>query len=170
MVMAPPEGATTVDLLRWTFDRLNDHDVASLRLFWTPQTVEQFPDATCRGADEVVRYFEDKFAGIEGFHLEVVAIVVEGDDAMVHWRMTGRHVGPVLGVAGTGRPVRMDGIDHFVLRESTVVSNTVVFDQMAFARQVGLLPADRSAPDRALKALFNARTTLVGALRRRMNR
>ena len=145
------------------------HDVASLRLFWTPQTVEQFPDATCRGADEVVRYFEDKFAGIEGFHLEVVAIVVEGDDAMVHWRMTGRHVGPVLGVAGTGRPVRMDGIDHFVLRESTVVSNTVVFDQMAFARQVGCSPRTALLPDRALKALLRAHA-LVGAVRRRMDR
>ena len=150
MVMAPPEGATTVDLLRWVFDRLNEHDIASLRRFWTPQTVECFPDATCRGADEVARYFEDKFAAIEGFHLEVVAIAVEGSDAMVHWRM--------------------DGIDHFVLEGATVVSNTVVFDQMAFARQVGLLPADRTAADRALKAVFNARTRLVGAARRRMNR
>ena len=170
MVMAPPEGATTVDLLRWVFDRLNEHDTASLRRFWTPQTVEYFPDATCRGPDEVARYFEDKFAAIEGFHLEVVAIAVDGTDAMVHWRMTGRHVGPVLGVAGTGRPIRMDGIDHFVLGEATVISNTVVFDQMAFARQVGLLPADRTAVDRALKSVFNARTRLVGAVRRRMNR
>ena len=86
--------------------------------------------------------------------------------------MTGRHVGPVLGIAGTGRPIRMDGIDHFVLGEATVISNTVVFDQLAFARQVGLLPADRTAADRALKGVFNARTStrLVGVsvVRRRM--
>ena len=97
--------------------------------------------------------------------------MVEGDDALVHWRMTGRHVGPVLGVAGhrTADP-GWTASTTSSSRESTVVSNTVVFDQLSFARQVGLLPADRSAPDRALKALFNARTTLVGAVRRRMDR
>jgi predicted ester cyclase len=167
---APPEGVTTTELLRWVFDRLNDHDVESLRRFWSPKTVEYFPDATCRGADEVARYFEDKFAAIEGFHLEPVAIVAQGDDALVHWRMTGRHVGPILGIEGTGREIALDGIDHFVLGDSTVITNTVVFDQMSFARQVGLLPADRSAPDRALKAAFNARTKVVAAARKRLGR
>ena len=57
----------------------------------------------------------------------------------------------MLGIAGTGRSIALDGIDHFVCGEATVITNTVVFDQMAFARQVGLLPADRSATDRALK-------------------
>lgn len=163
MVMPLPDNVTTAELLRWVFDRLNDHDIASLRRFWTPETIEYFPDATCRGADEVARYFEDKFANIEGFHLQPVAIVVDGDDALVHWRMTGRHVGPVLGIAGTGRSIELDGIDHFVLGEATVITNTVVFDQLSFARQVGLLPADRSATDRLLKGAFNVRTRLVAA-------
>jgi limonene-1,2-epoxide hydrolase len=170
MVLPLPEDVTTVELLRWVFDRLNDHDVASLRRFWTPETVEYFPDATCRGADEVASYFEDKFANIEAFHLEPLAIVVDGDDALVHWRMTGRHVGPVLGIEGTGRSIELHGIDHFVLGEATVISNTVVFDQLSFARKVGLLPEDRSALDRALKAAFNTRTRLLTAVRGRRHR
>ncbi|MEO8108137.1 MAG: ester cyclase [Actinomycetes bacterium] len=141
------------------FDRLNEHDTESLRGFWTPATVEYFPDGTYRGFDEVAASFAEKFAAIEGFHLEVLAIAESGDDALVHWRMTGRHVGTLLGVAGTGRAIELDGIDHFVLQDRTVVTNTVVLDQMAFARQVGLLPPDRSPADRALKAAFNARNT-----------
>ncbi len=170
MVMPLPDNVTTAELLRWVFDRINDHDVASLRRFWTPETVEYFPDATCRGVDEVARYFEDKFANIEGFRLRPVAIVVDGDDALVHWRMTGRHVGPVLGIAGTGRSIELDGIDHFVIRGAVVVTNTVVFDQLSFARQVRLLPADRSTTDRLLKGAFNARTRVVDAARRRRQR
>ena len=167
MVIPLPDNVTTAELLRWVFDRINHHDIASLRRFWTSQTVEYFPDATCRGADEVARYFEDKFANIEGFHLQPVAIVVDGEEALVHWRMTGRHVGPVLGIAGTGQSIELDGIDHFVIREAVVVTNTVVFDQLSFARQVGLLPADRSTTDRLLKGAFNVRTRLVAAARRR---
>lgn len=166
----PPVDATTTELLRWVFERINDHDAESLRAIWTADTLERFPDATCHGGDEIAAYFEAKFAAVEGFHLDPVVIVVEGEDALVHWRMTGRHVGLLLGVAGTGKDIALDGIDHFVIRDGVVVTNTVVFDQMTFARQVGLLPADGTVTDRALKAAFNAGTAVVGATRRRLQR
>ena len=163
----PPQDTTNAELLRWLFDRINDHDVAGMRRLWTDATVELFPDASCRGADEVAAYFVDKFAAIDDFHLDVRAIAESGEDAFVHWRMTGRHTGLLLGIAGTGKAIALDGIDHFVLREGKVVSNTVVFDQMTFARQVGLLPPDGSLADRTLKAAFNAKTTVALAARRR---
>jgi hypothetical protein len=56
-------------------------------------------------------------------------------------------------------------MDHFVLRDGRVVSNHVVFDQMEYARQLGMLPADGSIADKAVKSLFNARTRLIAKLR-----
>jgi predicted ester cyclase len=165
--VAPRAHASTAELLTWVFDRINDHDLEALRQIWTPNTVEYFPDSTCHGADEIAAYFADKFAAIEGFRLDVQAIAVSGDDAFVHWRMSGRHTGLLLGVAGTGKVIELDGMDHFLIRDQLVVTNTVVFDQMKFARQVGLLPADGSRADRALKAAFNAKTNAVGAVLRR---
>lgn len=159
--------ASPSEIVRWVFDRLNAHDLASLRPFWTEDTVEHFPDATCRGPEEVTAYFTDKFAAIEGFRLRVVAIAESGNDVLVHWRLTGRHTGMLLGVAGTGRSLEIDGSDHFVLRDGRALTNTVVFDQMAFARQVGLMPPDGSAADKALKQVFNAKTRAVDAFHRR---
>src|SRR4051812_23069969 len=166
--LVPPGDLATTDLLRWMFDRLNEHDISSMRQVWTLSTVEYFPDRTCRGADEVAAYFADKFTAIEDFHLEVLAIAGSGDDAFVHWRMTGRHIGLLLGITGTGKEIELDGIDHFVLRDGKVATNTVVFDQMKFARQVGLLPPDGSVADKALKGGFNAKTRVVMAARRRL--
>ena len=41
--------------------------------------------------------------------------------------------------------------------------NTVYYDGLALARQIGLLPSEGSRTDRALQAAFNARTdTLAG--------
>lgn len=165
-VQALPVDVTSTELIRWVFERINAQDVASLRVLWTDDTMACFPDATCHGADEVAAYFLDKFASIEGFHLEVLAIAESGDDLLVHWRMTGRHTGTLLGLSGTGKVITIDGMDHFVLRDGRVLTNTIVFDQMAFARQVGLLPPDRSAVDKALKAAFNVKTKAVDALRR----
>lgn len=168
--LVPPRNVATTELLRWLFDRLNEHDITSMRQLWTVSTVEDFPDATCRGADEVAAYFAEKFAAIEAFHLEVLAIAESGDNALVHWRMTGRHIGRLLGIAGTGNEIELDGIDHFVLSDGKIATNTVVFDQMKFARQVGLLPPDGSVADKALKAAFNAKTRVARAARGRLGR
>ena len=59
----PPQQATNGELIRWSFERINDHDVAPLKEFWTEDTVEHFPDRTCRGAEEIAAYFEDTFRG-----------------------------------------------------------------------------------------------------------
>jgi predicted ester cyclase len=167
---SPPVNATNADLLWWLFDRLNAHDVASMRAVWTSETVEYFPDATCHGADEIAAYFAEKMQSIENFHLEVITLIASGDDVLVHWHMTGRHTGRLLGIAPTGRSIELDGIDHFVLRNGQVMSNTVVFDQMTFARQLGLLPADGSAADRSLKGAFNAKTAVAARIAGRRSR
>jgi steroid delta-isomerase-like uncharacterized protein len=164
----PPAAATNVELIRWAFERLNAHDVASLRPFWTADTVEQFNDVTCRGADEIAGYFESTFAAVPDFRIEPRTIVGEDEDVFVHWHMTGTHTGaPFRGIASSGRHLSFDGIDHFVIRDGKVISNTVVFDQLTFARQVGMMPAEGTAGDRAAKAAFAARLKVAQRLRRR---
>ena len=162
---APPAGATNAELIRWSFDALNRGDIASLRPLWTDASVERFPDRSYRGPDEIARYFEDARAGIDGFHLEIRSIVEQGEDVFVQWHLTGTHTGPLLGIEPTGKPLAIDGIDHFVVRDRKVVSNFVVFDQMQYARQIGMMPADGSPGDKAFKAAFNARTKLARRLR-----
>lgn len=55
-----------------------------------------------------------------------------------------------------------------------VQHSTIYYDGATFARQVGMLPAQGSAADRALIAVFNAKTRLSqryqDAMRRRQTR
>jgi steroid delta-isomerase-like uncharacterized protein len=164
MATAPPAGASNAELIRWAFeDCLNRQDVTPLRAFWTDETVERFPDETCRGADAIANYFERTFAGLPDFHMEIRSLVESGDHVFVQWRLTGTHTGRFNGLEPTGRSVAVDGMDHFELRDGRVVSNFVVFDQMQVARQLGVLPADGSPADRAMKSAFNVKTR-VGEL------
>jgi predicted ester cyclase len=158
--------ATNAELVSWALGRLNDRDLAALRDFWADDVVERFPDRTCRGADELTRYFQDAFAAMPDWHMEPLGVAENGDDVLVRWRLTGTHGGPLMGIEPTGRRVVIDGMDHAVVRGGRLVSNFVVFDQMQYARQIGMLPADGSAADRALKRLFNARTRVAAKLRR----
>jgi steroid delta-isomerase-like uncharacterized protein len=165
-VATPPTNASNADLVRWSFDALNRHDIGAVRQFWTADTVERFPEHTAHGVDEIAEYFKEAMAGISDFHLEIVSLAAEGDDVFVQWRLTGRHTGPLLGIAPTGKDLEIDGVDHFVLRDGKVASNFVVFDRFQYAQQLGMMPLDGSGPDRALKAAFNAQT----AVRRRLGR
>lgn len=164
---APPTGVSNGELVRWMFEIVNERDVDTLRGIWTAQTIERFPDGSYQGADAIATYFAAAFAALPDWHLRIVSIVEQGEDVFVHWHLTGTHTGAAfMGIEATGRAIALDGIDHFVLRDGVVVTNFVVFDQMQFARQIGLLPHDGSRADRAVKAAFNARTRLVRRLRR----
>ncbi len=160
---APP-GASNGEMIRWSFDLLNTRDVSALRQFWTEATVERFPDKTCRGPEEIAAYFEAAFTAVPDWHIEAVAIAEQGADVFAQWRLTGTHNGPLLGIAATGKPLAIDGMDHFVFADGKVLSNFVVLDQMQYARQIGMMPPDGSAADKALKVAFNLRTRFAGGL------
>jgi steroid delta-isomerase-like uncharacterized protein len=162
MATAPPPGASNAEVVRFVFECLNRHDVAPLRAaVWTDETVERFPDETCNGGDAIANYMQRTFAGMPDFHMEVRSLAADGDHVFVHWRLTGTHRGTFNGLDPTGRSVTVDGMDHFELRDGRVISNFVVFDQMQIARQLGVLPADGSPADRAMKSAFNVKTRLA---------
>ncbi|HEY2438220.1 MAG TPA: ester cyclase [Solirubrobacteraceae bacterium] len=163
--MATTTGSNA-ELVRRTFDALNRADLSALREFWSDETVERFPDRTCRGAEEIATYFRETLAAISDFHMDLLAITEQGEDVFVQWHLTGTHTGPIQGIEPTGKPIAVDGMDHFVIRDGKVISNFVVFDQMQYARQLGMMPPDGSAGDRAVKTAFNAKTKLSQRLKR----
>jgi steroid delta-isomerase-like uncharacterized protein len=164
---AAPTTGTNADLIRWSFGVLNTHHVTPLKAFWTDETWERFPTGTARGADDIASVFDAAFAAMPDFRIEIVDLAEQGDNVFVRWHMTGTHSGePWEGYAPSGKRIELDGIDHFVVRDGRVVSNFVVFDQVQFARQVGVMPEVGTPGDKAMKAAFALRTRIAGRLRR----
>jgi steroid delta-isomerase-like uncharacterized protein len=155
-------GASNGELIRWVFERLDAHDVASLAaVVWDDETVERFPNRVCRGADEICAYFEETFIGMPDAHFNIVALAEQGEDVFVHWQISGTHKGAWLGITPTGKPVDLEGIDHFVIRDGRIRTGFIAFDQLESGRQLGMMPPDGSAADRAMKSAFNLRTRLM---------
>ena len=71
----------------------------------------------------------------------------------------------MMGIQPTHKRLEIDGMDHFVIRDGTIVSNFVVFDQLQYARQIGMMPPERSSADKALKGAFNAGNKLIAKLK-----
>jgi predicted ester cyclase len=150
------------------FEAINAHDTDALREVWASGVTERMPDKTCHGPDELAEHFRGLFAAMPDLRMEAVSHVEDGERVFVRWHLTGNHTGaPFSGIERTGASIRLDGMDEITIRDGKVVSNFVVFDQMEVGRQLGLLPPDGSAADRALKAAFNAKTKVAEAIRQR---
>ena len=79
----------------------------------------------------------------EGFpdaHVELVAIVEEGD--MISFRLdgSGTHLGRFLGVEPTGRTIRIRGIHHARIRDRRIVEHWQGPDILAMLLDMGLFP------------------------------
>jgi steroid delta-isomerase-like uncharacterized protein len=168
MATVATEPRSPVDTARHIFeDVLNQRDADALRAYWADELIEVLPTGTYRGPDEMARYFAESFAALPDFHIVPEKIVGEDDTVFVKWRLTGTFSGQAWqGIDPTGDRIELLGIDCFTFREGKIVRNEAVFDQMSFARQIGMMPAQDSVGERAMRTAFNARTKLKQRLAR----
>jgi steroid delta-isomerase-like uncharacterized protein len=165
--------ATTGDAAaraRELFEALGRRDLSRAGEMWGPDSVDHFlPVGVFQGTEAIRGYFEDLFAAVPDFKLEVEDVIGQDRHAVVQWRATGTFSGaPFLGIEPTGRSVDMRGVDVMTFDdEGRVDHNTIYYDGAEFARQVGMLPRRDSAADRALTAAFNGATKLKRAVSRR---
>jgi hypothetical protein len=52
------------------------------------------------------------------------------------------------------------------LEQGKLKHNTIYYDGLAFARQIGMLPREGTLADKAMTTAFNARTDAIRKLRR----
>lgn len=111
------------------------------------------------GRDAVFEHFDAVLAAIPDIHFDIDRVAVEGETVFASWRLTGTFTGaPFYGVAATGRPIDIRGMDRFTIRDGKVASVLAAYDSMDFAIQCGLLPAIDSPAQRAMVRAINLRT------------
>lgn len=75
--------------------------------------------------------------------------------AIAPWRMSGTNTGPMdpPGFAPTGRPVVIEGVDHWWFRDGLVARYRADYDSTGVMRQLGLVPAAGSRAEQAMVRL-----------------
>lgn len=122
--------------------------------------------------DEVVQWFRGLFDAVPDLAMDVEDVVVAGtpgrERVTVRWHLTGTFSGtPYMGIDPTGRPISLHGMDLIDMQDGRVAANNVYYDQLSFARQIGMLPAEGSPGDRAMTSAFNLATKARSVVRRR---
>jgi steroid delta-isomerase-like uncharacterized protein len=152
--------------VRSYFDALGGRDSRAMAEHWSVDGVADIvPLGVLRGRKEIVALFRDLFAALPDLETTVTRLVAGEHEAAVEWRMSGHFTGQAFqGVEPTGTRVEWRGIDLIEAPDGKNASVTTYYDGMSFARQIGLMPTQGSAPERAIKGAFNTATKLRRAL------
>ena len=120
------------------------------------------------GAPTLRALFTEFFAAMPDFALEVLGMVCDDEHAVLQWRATATFTGTRFqGIHATGRHVELRGVDVMRFEQGRLKHNTVYYDGLAFARHIGMLPREGiPLADKTMAAAFNARTDVIGRLRR----
>ena len=79
--------------------------------------------------------------GFPDVHLTVDDVFAEGDRVAVRWVSRGTHLGSLMGIPPTGRPIEVMGISLFQVTNGKVAMEWEGFDTMGMMRQLDLVPA-----------------------------
>jgi steroid delta-isomerase-like uncharacterized protein len=160
------------DTARSYFDALAARDADAVTRAWAAEGVNDLvPLGIFRGSAAIRAFFEEMFAAMPDLVFTVERIIADDGAASVQWRAVGTFSGePFRGLEANGSRVDLRGSDCLEIEDGKIVHNTGVFDGAAFARQIGMLPAEDSGADRAIRAGFNTVTKLRRTVARRSDR
>lgn len=161
----PDSSATRAsDLMRQSFGAIAAKDLDGLARLWDDQTVADFIalNRQFRGVAELRDLFAEVFTALTDMRFTVEAVHdVSETVAVGQWRLQGVFSGGRFqGIDPTGRPIDLRGVDVMAFVDGSLRHNTVYYDGLSFARQIGMLPTEGSGTDRAILSIFNATTTI----------
>jgi len=148
------------------FEAIAGRDVDGVVAHWEEDgVIDLVPLGILRGHEDIAAFFGEMFAAFPDAETTVTRVAADQTHVAVEWRMTAHFTGaPFQGVEPTGRPVELRGIDLIEIADGKNVTNTAYYDGMAFARGAGLLPAQDSGAERAMKGAVNAATKVRRAV------
>jgi steroid delta-isomerase-like uncharacterized protein len=154
---------TPVEVAQAAFEAVRDHDLDRLVSLAAPDCVDDFVAVgEFHGPQAIRAFFAEMLAAFPDFAMVPDSVIAEEAMVVTQWHATGTFTGsPFQGIAATGRSVLLRGIDVMEVRDGFLRRNTVYYDALSLARQIGLLPAQHSTGDRMLTKVFNAKTKLM---------
>lgn len=130
--------------------RFNAGDIDATSELYAEDAVLVTPDGTFEGRAAIHQFWKEDKATCPDSKSTVHAFFEQADAVAGEWTMVGTNTGPVhlpdgTVLPATGRHVEVHGMELRQFRDGKVVRHHVYWDNMGFARQLGLLPESATA-------------------------
>src|SRR2546421_5366460 len=146
-------------LVRSFFGAIGAHDVVKALEYWADDGVEDIvPVGVFRGKKEIEGFARGFLGASSDLEITLDRVITDDTRAVVEWRFRGTFDGPFQGLEPNGKKFDLRGTDIIEIEDDKIKRLTAYYDGTAFARQIGMMPAQDSTPERAMKNAFNTMT------------
>ena len=114
----------------------NEHAEDVCREIVAAQALSTTPDGVFVGPTGVLQSVEMVWTAFPNCWFTILAMVLDGDAASVHWSLTGNHLGTYAGVGPTGARVTFEGISLVMVNAARVSGHLMLYDRMSLLDQV----------------------------------
>ena len=131
-------------------DRYNACDLGGVLDLYAEDSVQNMPDGTFEGRSAIRDRLAQELDAFTDVHHTVRSFVEEGDAFADEWTFEGTHSRPLLlpdgtEVPPTGKRIAIAGMEIVRVRDGEIVLNTLYYDNLAVAAQLGIVPAGATA-------------------------
>jgi steroid delta-isomerase-like uncharacterized protein len=133
------------ELLDHYVERYNAGDLDGVMDLYAEDAVQIMPDGTYEGWSTVRERLAQELNAFSDIAHRVESFVEQGDAFADEWTFVGTHTGPAQLPDGTqlpptGKRVEIRGMEVVRVRDGKIVLNSLYYDNMAVAVQLGLVP------------------------------
>lgn len=123
----------------------NKGDAEGFVSLYGEDAVLRTPDGRFEGRDEMLAYVRSLIAAMPGGEVTLGRHCEDGDLYLGEWTLRGTNTGPLVAPDGTeipatGRTVEAYGTEVVQVADGRIVQHDMLWDQLGFLGQLGLLP------------------------------
>ena len=138
------------ELLERYVERYNAGDLDGVMDLYAEDAVQNMPDGTFEGRNTIRERLAQELNGFTEVNHTVRSFIEEGDAFADEWTFAGTHTRPFplpdgTDLPPTGKRVEVAGMEFVQVRDGKVVINTLYYDNLAVAVQLGVVPEGATA-------------------------
>lgn len=148
---------------------LSAHDIEAAAALWAPGATDVLVGmAELRVPGEFRAWFKNLFEAIPDLEFEILTVVSQKENAAIRSIVRGTFDGTAKfeGLTPNGATVALDVCDVLTVRDGKIVENYGYLNGADMARQLGALPPQGSAAERAMTAALNTKVAAAKQLER----
>jgi steroid delta-isomerase-like uncharacterized protein len=132
-------------LLDLYVERYNAGDLDGVMDLYADDAVQNMPDGSFEGRSAIRERLAQELSGFTDVNHTVRSFVEQGDSFCDEWTFAGTHTRPFLlpdctELPPTGKRVEIPGMELVQVRDGKVILNSLYYDNLAVAVQLGLVP------------------------------
>ncbi len=128
-------------IVQQVYAAINAGDLDAARRLLAPDLVEhEAIGESRRGPDAFLWFIQTFRAAFPDLQVTPEDVIVEGGRVAVRSTLTGTHRGELMGLPGSGRHVRIGGIDVMRIADGKVLEHWGLADSLSLLQQIGMTP------------------------------